>query len=162
MQFNYEIPLEEYAAAQVLYYRAYAKGKPVKRALAWVLLGLFFVFIAVFRRSVDWPPILLFLTGAWFIYGGIVSLFPTRHYRSKNPRSGLAGKNYHVELDENGFSVSGDSCGWRVLWTEVQLKSEDKRVFMFSAKGTIFIFGKKYLTDEQQESIRGFALMPTN
>jgi hypothetical protein len=100
---------------------------------------------------VDWPQILLFLTGACFTYGGIVSLFPTRHYRRGYPKFGLAGKNYHVELDENGFSVSGDSCGWRVLGTEVQLKSEDKRVFMFSAKGTMFMFGKKYLTDEQQE-----------
>jgi len=155
MQFEYEIPVDEYAAAQVLYYKAYAKGKSVKRALGWILLGLFFVFIALFRQFVDWPPVLLFLTGAWFIYGGIVGLFPNYHYRRAYPTSGLAGKNYHVELDENGFSVSGDSCNWRVLWTEVQLKGEDKSVFMFSAKGTIFIFGKKYLTAEQQERIRG-------
>ena len=123
--------------------------------LVGFFLAFFFVFIALFRQFVDWPPVLLFLTGAWFIYGGIVGLFPNYHYRRAYPTSGLAGKNYHVELDENGFSVSGDSCNWRVLWTEVQLKGEDKSVFMFSAKGTIFIFGKKYLTAEQQERIRG-------
>jgi len=44
MQFEYEIPVDEYAAAQVLYYKAYAKGKSVKRALGWILLGLFFLF----------------------------------------------------------------------------------------------------------------------
>jgi hypothetical protein len=31
---------------------------------------------------------------------------------------------------------------------------------MFSGKSTIFIFGKKYLTDEQQREIRQFAAMP--
>jgi hypothetical protein len=159
MQFDYEIPVDEYAAAQVLYYRAYGKGRVVKRALGWVLLGLFFVLIAVSRWMVDWGPILLLVTGAWCVYGGIASLFPTRYYRRSYPESELAGKNYHAELNENGFSVTGDSCSWRVLWGEVRLKGENKRVFMFSAKSTIFIFGKRYLSDEQQKDIRRFAAM---
>jgi hypothetical protein len=160
MQFDYEIPSEEYAAAQVLYYRAHAKRRPVKRALGWVLLGLFLVLIAIFRWVADWGSICLLLTGVWFIYAGIASLFPTRYYRRTYPESGLAGKNYHAELNENGFSVSGDSCSWRVPWSETRLKGEDNRVFMFSGKSTIFIFGKKYLTDEQQREIRQFAAMP--
>jgi hypothetical protein len=160
MQFDYEIPVDEYAAAQMLYYRAYGKGKLFKRALGRVLLGLFFVLIAVSRWVVDWGPILLLLTGTWFICGGIASLFPTRYFRRAHPESGLAAKKYHAELDENGFSVTGDSCSWRVLWTEVLLKGENKCVFMFNAKATIFIFGKQYLTDEQQKEIRQFAAMP--
>jgi hypothetical protein len=96
-------------------------------------------------------------TGVWFVYCGIANLFPTRHYRRYYPQSGLAGKKYHAELDENGFSVSGDACSWRVLWTEALLKGEDKHVFIFSGKGSIFIFGKKYLTDEQQKATRQFA-----
>ena len=86
-----------------------------------------------------------------FIYWGIVRLFPIRHYRRYYPDSGLVGKSYHAELDENGFSVTGDGCSWRVLWTDPLLKGEDNRVLMFSGKGTIFILGKKYLTDEQQK-----------
>jgi hypothetical protein len=50
-------------------------------------------------------------------------------------------------------------CSWRVLWAEARLKGEDKCVFMFSGKGTIFIFGKKYLTDEQQKEIRRLAAL---
>jgi hypothetical protein len=159
MQFDYEIPVEEYAAAHVLYYKSCAKGQPVKRALSWVLLGLFFVLIAVLRWAADWTPILLLVTGAWFIYGGIAMLFPARHYRKHYPESGLAGKTYHAELDEQGFYVSGDGCSWRVPWTEARLKGEDKVVFMFSGKGTIFIFGKKYLTNDQQTQIRQLAAM---
>jgi len=103
MQFDYEIPIEEYAAAQVLYYKACAKGQVLKPALGWVVLGMFFVLIAAFRRAADWPPILLLLTGAWFIYGGIRMLFPTRHYRRHYPQSGLAGKKYHAELTKLDF-----------------------------------------------------------
>ena len=33
MQFNYEIPVEEYAAGQVLYYKASIKGRGVKNAV---------------------------------------------------------------------------------------------------------------------------------
>jgi hypothetical protein len=60
MQFDYEIPIEEYAAAQVLYYRAHAKRRPVKRALGWALLGLFLVLIAIFRWVADWGSNLSF------------------------------------------------------------------------------------------------------
>jgi hypothetical protein len=51
----------------------------------------------------------------------------------------LAGKAYHAELDESGFSVIGDVCSWRVLWTEARLKGEDKRVFMFGVSEVLII-----------------------
>src|SRR5689334_6514170 len=111
MQFDYEIPVEEFVAAQVLYYKkASAKGQIVKRVCRWVSLGLFFVLIALFKWTPDWPPFLVLLTGVWFIYGGIALLFPRRHYRRYYARSGLAGNKYHAELDENGFAVNGDDC----------------------------------------------------
>jgi hypothetical protein len=156
MQFDYEVPIEEYAAGQVLYYRARFKGLFMQRALLWVLLGLFFVLLVGFRWGADWLRILFLLIAVYFFYLGVTHLFPTRYCRRYYPKSGLAGKVYHAELDGNGFSVSGDACSWRVLWPEVRLKGEDHRVFMFTAKGTIFMFGKRYLTDEQQKAIRQF------
>ena len=80
MQFIYEIPVEEYAAGQVLYYKASIKGRGVKNAVIAALFGLLGVMVAGFRRTSDWAPILLFLAGSGFIYGGIATLFPTRHY----------------------------------------------------------------------------------
>jgi hypothetical protein len=68
MQFDYEIPVGEYVAGQMLYYKASAEGQVVKRALGWVLLGLFFLLIALSRWVTDWPPILLSLTAILFIY----------------------------------------------------------------------------------------------
>ena len=157
MQFEYEIPAEEYAAAQVLFYRGSNKGQVTKRAIAYIVLGLFYVLIGVLRWAPDWPPILVLLTGVLFIYSGLATLFPASHYRRYYSQSDLDGKKYHAEIDERGFSVSGDGCNWRVLWSEVLLKGEDNRVFMVCAKGTLFIFGKKYLTNEQQQAVRQFA-----
>ena len=99
---------------------------------------------------------LLLLVAAHFICVGITNLFPQSHFRKAYPQSALEGKKYQAELDESGFLVSGDSCSWRVAWSEVHLKGENKRVFIFYAKGNIFIFGKKYLTEEQQRDIRRF------
>jgi len=161
MQFDYEITVEEYAAGQVLYYKASNKGRGVKSSLIVALFGLLCILVAVFCRTSDWAPILLFLAGSAFIYGGIVTLFPTRHYgkryRKFYEHSGLAGMSFHAEVDENGFSVSGNGCTWLVPWTEVQWKSEDKSVFMFSGRGGMFIFGKKYLTGDQQQQFHQLA-----
>jgi len=156
MQFDYEVPIDEYAAGQVLYYKARSKGVFVRQALLWMSLGVFFALLAGFRWGADWLRILLLPIAAYFFYLGIANLFPTRYCRRYYPKSGMAGKNYSAEVDENGFLVRGDECSWRVLWPEVRLKGEDNRVFMFNGKGTIFIFGKKYLTDEQQKAIRQF------
>jgi hypothetical protein len=160
MQFDYEIPVDEYVAAQALYYEAQAKGRVIKRALGWFLLSLLVIICIVELRSAgNWGSIWRLLTVAWFIYATVANLFPKRQFRGSYLESGLAGKRYHGELNENGFSVSGDSCRWQVLWADVRHKGEDKRVFMFTAKGTIFIFGKRYLTDEQQQDIRHFSAM---
>ena len=156
MQFDYEVPIEEYAAGQVLYYKARFKAVFVQRAILWISLGIFFVLLVGFRFGADWLRILLLMIAACFFYIGGSHLFPTRYCRRCYPKSGLAGKVYHAELAENGFSVTGDGCSWRVLWPEVRFKGEDHCVFMFTAKGTIFTFGKKYVTDDQQKAIRQF------
>lgn len=156
MRFDYEVPIEEYAAGQVLHTKAHSKGAFVQQVLLWTSLGVFFILLAGFRFGPDWWRILLVLIAVCFFYLGIKYLFPIRYFRRHYSKSGLAGKHYQAELDETGFLVSGDACNWQVLWPDVQLKGEDNLVFMFTGKGTIFIFGKKYLTDEQQTAIRRF------
>lgn len=69
---------------------------------------------------------------------------------------------YRADVNEEGFGVTGDLCSWRVRWSDVQLKAENEHVFMLYAKGTIFMFGKKYLTDEQQHEMRGLASLTRN
>jgi hypothetical protein len=155
MQFNYEIPADEFVAAQIAFHTATNKRRFIKRALGYTLLGVVFGFTALFRCP-DLGPLLLLMAAAYFTCAGITNLFPQRYFRKAYSQSALEGKKYQAELDESGFLVSGDSCSWRVAWSEVHLKGENKRVFIFCAKGSIFIFGKKYLTDEQQRDIRRF------
>ncbi|MGB8131847.1 MAG: YcxB family protein [Candidatus Angelobacter sp.] len=155
MQFNYEIPSDEFVAAQIALHTAKNKRRLIKRALGYTVLGVVFGLIALFRYP-DLGPLLLLLVAANYICVGITNLFPQRYFRKGYLQSGLEGKSYQAELDESGFLVNGDSCSWRVAWSEVHLKGENKRVFIFYAKGTVFIFGKKYLTDEQQRDIRRF------
>jgi hypothetical protein len=155
MQFSYEISADEFVAAQIALHTAKNKRRLIKRALGYTLLGVVFGLSALFRYP-DLGPLLLLLVAAHFICVGITNLFPQRYFRKAYPLSQLEGKSYQAELDESGFLVSGDSCSWRVAWSEVHSKAESKQVFIFYAKGTIFIFGKKYLTDEQQRDIRRF------
>ena len=160
MQFDYEVPIEEYAAGQVLYYKARSKGGFVQQALLWTSLGIFFVLLVGFRFGANWLRILFLVIAACFLFTGIRYLFPIHYFRRHYPTSGLAGKRYQADLDEGGFSVTGDACNWRIPWSEARIKGEDNLVFMFTGKGTVFIFGKKYLTEEQQKAIRKFCNRP--
>lgn len=156
MRFDYEVPIEEYAAGQVLYTKARSKGIFVQQSLLWILLGVFFVLLVGFRIGGEWLRVLFLVIAACFFFLGIRYLFPLHYFRRHYPKSGLAGKKYQAELDEGGFSVTGDACNWRVGWPEVRFKGEDNLVFMLTGKGTVFIFGKKYLTEEQQSAVRRF------
>lgn len=158
MQFDYEIPAEEYGAAQVMYFHGSRRGL-VRKALGWAFVGLLFVLTALFRFS-DFGPLLLLLTGLWFIHIAIAYLFPMRQIRRVYSKTGLAGKTYHAEVDEHGLSVTGNACSWRALWTETSVKRENKRVFLFAGKETLFTFGKQYLTEEQQNELRRLAALP--
>ena len=52
-------------------------------------------------------------------------------------------KKYKVSVEERGFEVNGDDTTWRVKWQEVSPKGEDNDVFMFYARGILFIFAKR-------------------
>ena len=100
------------------------------------------------------PLIIVAVFGISWVYGGIRILFPRRYYRRVYRSSELSDKSYKAELDESGFRVAGDFCEWTVKWPGLKLKGEDERVFIFCAANTIFIFGKKFLTNEQQQELR--------
>lgn len=71
--------------------------------------------------------------------------------------SGLIGRKYAADVNADGFEVNGQEWGWRVKWPGVRDKGEDERVFMFYAANTLFIIGKKYLSEDQQKELRQLA-----
>jgi len=157
MEFSYEITIDEYVAGQKLY-RKLASGSAVARNSAlWILLGLLFFIMARREPVFGWPAFLLSCVGIYWVYCGVLSFYPGRYYRRAYGKSGLAGKLYRATLNAQGLQVAGDDCGWQALWKAVQVKGEDGMVFVVFAANTIFIFGKKYLTPEQQDELRGLA-----
>ena len=53
--------------------------------------------------------------------------------------------------------MAGDDTTWSRQWADISSKGEDKQQFMLYSRGTLFIFAKRYLTDEQQGVLRSFA-----
>lgn len=153
MRFEYEISAEEYVSGRALLYQLQSGRKRFKNAIGWICVGLFLFALASQERVVNWVMILLALTGAWWIYCGIVVLFPGRSIRRYYPNSEVAGNRFQADVNANGIEVADELRSWRVLWPGVRVKAENKDIFLFYS-GTLFIFAKKYLTDEQQSELR--------
>ena len=66
----------------------------------------------------------------------------------------MAGKRFRADVGEDGIEVADDVCSRKVRWPGVKLNGENEHIFVFYAPDTIFMFGKKYLNDEQQEELR--------
>jgi hypothetical protein len=154
MHFEYEITADDFVASQLLYLKLSGGRKRVERVVNSFLAALIFMSTAWTERSHDLSPFLLAIAGAWCIYYGAVSLFPSRYFRRAYRKSYVAGKRYAAEITEEGFEVTGDLRSWRVQWPGVRLKGENEHVFVFSSYATLFMFGKKYLSSTQQQQLR--------
>jgi hypothetical protein len=154
MRFEYEITADEYAASQLLYYKLTGGRKRVERAVGWIVSGFALIFIAWSDRFQDSAQIILAAIGAWWIYAGVARFFPAWHFRRAYPKNDFAGKKFTFDANEDGFEVTADLYSWSVRWPGLRLKAENQQVFMLYSQGSIFMLGKKFLTDEQQQELR--------
>jgi hypothetical protein len=154
IHFEYEITPEVYAACQLLYYRLSGGRGRVRGAVARIFTGLLLIFIAWNERFADLAQILLAAIGVWWTYSGVVRLFPERYFRRAYRKTDFANKKFEADLSETGFEVTGDRYSWSVQWPGVQLRGENDKAFMLCSQGTIFMFGKKYMSTEQQALLR--------
>ena len=159
MHFEYEITPDEYIAGQFLYSKLSGARKYVQVVVFCLLTGLSLVAAALIvdariERVDRWVSILLAALGAWWIYAGIANLSPSRYFRRAYRRTQLPGQKFKADVNDDSFEVTGELCSWRVRWPGVQLKGESEHIFMLYSEGTIFMFGKKYLSNEQQQELR--------
>lgn len=159
MKFEYEISVDDYVASQTLYYKLETGYKRFRRAAFWGGLGILFIAMAVREESPGWAPMFLAVIGAWWIFSSARILVPSWYIRRLYPQSGVSGKKFLAEVNEEGFAVVGDLCGWHVRWKGVSVKGENKDVFVLYGANTLFMFGKKYLTDDQQRELRRLAAL---
>jgi hypothetical protein len=153
MQFEYEIAADEFVACQLIHYKL-SRGSRRFINLFSILGGLCLFFIAWVERSSETGPLLYAVIGVWWIYSGVAYFHPAWHFLRTYRKSGLAGKKFKADVNQEGFEVTSEFYSWRVRWPGVRLKGEDEQAFMFCSLGTIFMFGKKYLNDEQQRELR--------
>ena len=152
VRFEYEITPDEFAATQALFQKASRTGDSW---ITWLIAGVLFTWVAWNERVAhSKPALLLAVVGAYSLYTVITLLFPSMRFRSAYALIRLAGMRFKAEADENSFRVAGDSYSWDVRWSGVLFKGENESVFMLCSQGTIFAFGKKYLSEQQQNELR--------
>jgi len=157
MEFEYEISAEDYADALILYYRLNRRRLSTSTGSLFIFGG-FLLTVGLIEREKGLSPLLLVALGAFTIWLGIVSAFPRLSSRKKFRRHfrelGIEGKKSHANVNEEGLNITGDDETWSRPWADISSRGEDKQLFMFYSRGTLFIFAKRYLTSEQQQELR--------
>ena len=154
MQFHYEITADDYVACQLLHWKLTLGRKRRERILTWFLFSFSLLGVGWIERALSWAPVLVSIVGAFCIVSGFAALFPGRYLRRAYSHAHLDGKRFVADVNGDGFELAEEFCNWRVQWSAVHLKGENERAFILCSYGTIFMFGKKYLTADQQEELR--------
>lgn len=157
MKFDYQISGDDFVAAQLLYYNLKKRSRRLKQATFWLCAGVLFILVAWSQEDSGWAPMLMAITGAWWVYAAVRTLFPAFYFRRHYQWTALNNKQFTAEINEDGLEVAGDVCMWRVRWAGVSIKAEDKTVFLLYGANTLFIFAKRYLTDAEQRELRALA-----
>jgi hypothetical protein len=153
-EFDYEITARDYVAGQVLLHKASGR---MRYAPLWLLFGVASLAIACNEQRVNWPSVLLAGLGVWWIYCGAINAFPQWFLRRSYRKTQLAGVKYKAVISDEGFAVTEPLRSWQSRWQGVSVKAEDNYVFAFFSGSTLFIFGKSYLGDSQQDELRVLA-----
>jgi hypothetical protein len=95
------------------------------------------------------------MVGFYWIYACVSALFPARHYRRYYPGTRLAGKKFRATVIDEGIEVASDLTLTTSMWADITVTAADDQAFMLYSQdtATIFMFGKKYLSAEQQNEL---------
>lgn len=154
MHFEYEISEDDYVAGQNLYLKI-SRGSARWRTIGfWIAAGLVCIIAAFEETTGGWNAFLLGGCGGLLLYSAFVNLFPSRHFRRGYKKQDLVGKRFAADLNDLSLTVKGEFCTWEIRWPAIKAKGENDQAFMLFSSGTIFIFGKRYLSTEQQQELR--------
>jgi hypothetical protein len=157
MEFEYEVSADDYVDATILYYKLNRRGLGAGNGKLFILGGLLLT-VGLIERARGISPLILVVIAAFTIWIGIVGVFPglssRRNYRKHYQEWGIKGRKYRADVNEGGLNITGDEATWSRPWADISSKGENKQLFVFYSRGTLFIFAKRYLTDEQQQALR--------
>jgi hypothetical protein len=159
MEFEYEVSAADYYDASIFYYRLNRRRLAAGSGSLFIFGG-FLIVVGLIEKEKGLSPLLLIALGAILIWFGVVGFFPRlsprKRFRKCFKELGIEGKKYRAAVDTEGINIVGDDTTWSRRWSDISSKGEDDKLFLFCSKFTMFIFAKRYLTEEQQQELRSF------
>jgi hypothetical protein len=161
MQLEYEISEDDYVASQRLFWKLSYGRKRFKNPVSWILIGAFYIAIALERQIFDLVFTLLAGAGAFWIWNSMWILFPESDLRRVYRGLDWVGKRFRAELNAEGFEVVEEFETNRIRWAGLKIKGENEQVVILcqGPGQSLHMFGKKYMTAEQQHEFRKLAGM---
>jgi hypothetical protein len=128
----------------------------LRRSAPYLLFALFALYLVYAYGPEGWQSAAISIAALAIIYTSIKSMFLESYLRKQFAGTGLAGKRYRAKVDEVGIEVVGDEAEWRMKWSYIKARREGKISFCFDGQTVMFIYGKRFLTEAQQENLRSF------
>lgn len=163
-QIAYEITVDDYAEAMKVL-RRHVKGSAMAR---WgtPLIGLAVLLLPFINREPDgsYDKFLLGLSfiGAFLLFCGVAQHLTRWNSRIFYKRIGVAGQTYTARFSPEDILIESTNEQWRIKWPAFSVRDESEKVFMLYKVPLMYIFAKRYFTEEQLNSLREFlaALLP--
>ena len=165
LQITYEITEDDYVEGMVLLSR---RRKP-RGSVRWgmPLVGLTVLLLPLVSREPDgsYNAFLAGLSvfGAFLFYCGVIQHLTRWNSRRFYKRSGVVGERYTALFSPDHVLVEGKNVQWRIKWAGFSVREESEKVFMLYSAPIVYIFAKRYFTEDQISSLKTVltALPPT-
>lgn len=159
MEFEYEITAADYAQGYLLFYQLNRKTLPL---VALFFAGVCFLVIGLRENGRGISPILLGSIGVLACSLAVQKLFPGEGFLRRHRRR---FKSYNAErvrkcravLRPDQCEVSGEISSWRIPWSEVSHRGENKHVLILQVRGTLIVFPIRCLEPAALQELRGLA-----
>jgi YcxB-like protein len=157
IQFSYEITQQDFVEGNAL---ICAK---LKRRRSWIvsLLGVAVIAVPFSQVGPDgymqvdlassWP---FFLMGLLLMYWGIRYQSPRYLARLAYPNTGIEHRPFRAVVSAEGIRVQGLYSEWKYTWQAMLLAEESATLFALYTGLQIFVFGKRFMTEDQISAFR--------
>ena len=157
IQFAFEVTQDDYAEANALICRK------LKWKRSWIVPLLGVAVMAVPFAQVDADGYMNpHLGNLWImVLGGFALIYYGLRYQSASytarqhyPSTGIEYHRFIAFVSGEGIQVRGTFCEWKYGWPAILLAEESEKLFALYTGLQIFVFAKRYLNDEQTNTLR--------
>jgi hypothetical protein len=156
-QITYQINPDDYAEASKLL-RRHVKASPLARWGTPVVLIAVGLLPFINRRpdgSFDGLLVGLALFAAMLLFCSVVWRLPAWS-RKFYKRIGVAGETYTAHFSAEDVLIESTNEQWRIKWAGFSVREESENVVMLYKRPLMYIFAKRFFTEEQLNSLREF------